>query len=222
MEYLFERFGIIDDKEIHDIARAINAFRPTHLSFSENSPIQLWGDIDNPNEYDFGLNVLEKNGVITYIKSLRPSTELIYIISIINRYNLELLTKELVVLEIEPDRLKVKRDISLIRMPDVVYYDPHSGKIIINGKINVLRGSNKHIFDGLYAAYPNRADRKTLLEIIDHSSKDKLNKVAINEVFSNLKSACGVSAKVITLNNEGGKLIADTYPLSAQLGRSNS
>jgi hypothetical protein len=216
MEYLFERFQINSIQLRSEVEHVITVFSPMR-NFIENNLDLIVGDPSKPNEYTIGLDILQKNEVITYTRIQQRKSELLYNVRVINRYNLELLNVELHTLRTIPDRLLVDRAIPLPHVPNVTYYDLRSGEIIINGKVNTLRKTNKKLFDALFIAHPERASRNELLKIIGVTRTDKSRKIALNDAFSNLRSACGVKARIITLNDEGGRLNGRAYQLSIQL-----
>lgn len=218
MEYLFERLGLNDDHTRSEVARVIATFYRMR-DYSDNSSDIVVGNPGNPNDYEFGLETLKKNGIIIYEKLQRRKSELLYYVTVINRYNLEVLNRELYILRTRPERLLIDRAIPLPRIPNVTYYDLSSGDIIINGKVNTLHKTNKKLFDSLFIAYPERASRSELLKIVGVSKRDLSQKIILNEAFSNLRKACGVKARIISLNHDGARLNGRAYPLSAQIPR---
>lgn len=216
MEYLFERFQLNSEQLRSEVAIVIATFYRMR-DFGDNSTDIVEGNPDEPNEYKVGLEILKKNKIITYKTLQQRKSELLYQVTVINRYNLELLNRELSILKIHPQRLLVERAVPLPRVPNVTYYELSSGNIIINGKVNTLRGTNKKLFDALFIAHPERANRSELLKIVGVNRRDLSRKIALNEAFSNLRKACGVKARIISLNDEGGRLNGRAYPLSAQL-----
>lgn len=216
MKYLFEQFELNSEQIRSEVAHVITVFSPMR-NYIENNLDLIAGNPSNPDEYSVGLDILQKNEVITHTKIQQRKSELLYDVRVINRYNLELLDLELRILRTNPDRLLVDRAVPLPHVPNITYYDLSSGKIIINGKVNTLRKTNKKLFDALFIAYPDRAKRTELLKIIGISRSDLSRKIALNDAFNNLRKACGVKARMITLNDEGGRLNGRAYQLSIQL-----
>lgn len=218
MEYLYERLKLTDEQLLSEVTDVIKAFfKPFERQYNDNSAFYIQSHPDNPTDYNSGLKLLSNYKIITYIVRKDRESELVYWIQIVNRYNLETLYRELEVLRRNPKRLKVERKPVLPRLPNMAFYELRTGKIIINGKVNTLRKTNKRLFDALFIAYPDYADRDELLKIVGASKRDVSSKIALNEAFSNLRNACGVTAKIIGVSSQGSKLNARSYPLSTQL-----
>ena len=216
MEYLFERFKLSDNQLRDEVEHAIASFY-RRRDYIDNSTYIIVGNPDNPDDYKTGLELLEKNKVITFRRIQHHESELLYHVNVINRYNLELLKLELSILRNRPERLLTDRAVPLPRVPNVTYYEHRTGDRIINGKVNTLRKTNKKLFDALFIAHPEHASRSELLKIIGVKKIDLSQKIALNEAFSNLRKACGVTARIITLSSDGGRLNGRAYLLSTQL-----
>lgn len=167
------------------------------------------------------LEILAKNKIIVFNASYtdirnRPADNLVrYSVFVTNRYKLELLRAELKWLAKPEEKRSPKPTVD-----DIVYYDIVTGEILINGLHKTLKKRNKKLLDVLFTASPEYVARNKLVTIARSENRyaNEPSKTVVTEAFTNLRKICGVNKDVIGLNaNKGGKLIAFTYPLSAQV-----
>lgn len=168
------------------------------------------------------LRALKRSKLITYKHdSTRRVTDpskksLIYNVYVTDRYTFEQL-----VLELDQPYINIftKLGRKLGRNPTVnnlIYYDIKTGDIFINGLYKTLDKQNKELFDQLFTASPDYAPRKKLTTIARKYSTSP-SAYILSEAFTNLRKVCHVNAKVIILDNSGGKLNAHVHPLSSQI-----
>lgn len=145
------------------------------------------------------LEYLAQNKIIKYVENNNGDT-----IYVINRYNLELLS---LILE------NKKKDIE--QLPNLVYYQPTTGKGFVNGHPIKLKRLNKRLFDALCMAAPEPVSRQQLRKVVrTGKGRSTTSAYDISQAFSNLCKACKVSAKVITLQ-DSGQLKAQVFTLEA-------
>jgi hypothetical protein len=171
--------------------------------------------------FKIGLNYLQANKIIRFSEELY-----MYRIVVLNEYRLHQLIGELKWLETYLDGVSGKTPPP---NDDMAFYERSSGNVIINGTRKTLKGTNKKLFDALFIQSPEPVTKSNLRKIVgirkrDFLKKDrkkhKMNmpetaseKEAINGAFSNLRKACGVTSRTITLGLEGGRLRARAMPL---------
>ncbi len=149
-------------------------------------------------ERNFCLEYLKQNKIINYVTNENNDT-----ITVINRYNLELLSLS----------LEGKQDFS--QLPNLIYYQPTTGRGFVNGHPIKLKKLNKRLFDALFMAAPEPADRDILRRAV-RTGRGNGNSSAydISQAFSNLRKACKVNAEVIDLQ-DSGVLNAQVYTLGS-------
>lgn len=151
------------------------------------------------NEFKEGLMFLQENSIIRFSEET-----FMYRIAVLNEYRLDQLVGELHWLETYLEGVSGKMPPSI---KDMAFYERRTGNIIINGLSKTLKGTNKKLFDALFIESPEPASRSVLLRIIgEKRSESSSEKVALNEAFSNLRKACGVTSRTISLGQNGGKL----------------
>lgn len=214
MDFIYRKIGLDDNTEFIAIIRpVVNRILDGLPSYAENGPIALSVEPNNVEDFKNGLTFLKKNELVLY-KHRDDSGLKGFNIVVTNRYSLELLSAELDWLA----TLEEERDDTAPYVEDLIYYDTNTGEGYFNGLHKTLKKRNKELFNALYIASPRYTDRKKILKIA-RSGKyaDDPIKLVINEALTNLRKVCGVSAHTIELREDGGKLKARTYPLSAQL-----
>lgn len=134
------------------------------------------------------LEYLAQNKIAKYAENKNSD-----VISVINRYNLEVLA---LILNDEKD--------NITKLPNLVYYQPTTGRGFVNGNPIKLKKLNKRLFDTLFMAAPEPASRDKLRKAI-RSGRDRntAGSYDIDQAFSNLRKACKVNSKVITLRDSG-------------------
>jgi len=137
---------------------------------------------------------------------------LLFRIFVTNRYKLELLFAEVKWLALKKEERSIKPNTD-----NLAYYDPNSGRGLVNGNPVYLRGRSKKLFNALFGSAPNPVPKELLKNIamIDHKDNDL--KYAMNDSFSALRKACKVDKSVIFLREDGGRLNAQVFPLAIQL-----
>lgn len=171
---------------------------------SHDGDISAMSDIERKrinDNFKIGLNYLQDNEIIRFSEE-----QYMYRIVVLNEYRLDQLIGELKWLETYVEGVSGKTPPAL---EDKAFYERSTGNIIINGKQKTLKGTNKKLFDALYVANPECATRSSLLRIIGEKKREQSSgKIALNEAFSNLRKACGVTSETISLSQKGGKLHA--------------
>ncbi|MGH7197115.1 MAG: hypothetical protein ACREGJ_05145 [Candidatus Saccharimonadales bacterium] len=131
-----------------------------------------------------------------------------YVITVVNRYKFEKLYLKLTG--------ATKKAISE-QLPNLVYYNPVTGKGFVNGNPIYLKPSKpkskvkaKEIFDLLFAHAPNPVPRERLTATLRLGKNAPNESDRLSEAFSNLRSRCGVTSKVISLKS--GVLNAAAMP----------
>jgi len=138
-------------------------------------------------ERSWCLEYLKQNKIINYVESENSDT-----VTVLNRYNLELLAL----------LLGGKKDFE--QLPNLIYYQPSTGRGFVNGHPIKLKRLNKRLFDTLFMAAPEPASRDLLRKAVrTGKARDTAGSYDISQAFSNLCKACKVSAKVITLRDSG-------------------
>ena len=187
--------------------------------YTDNGPVRigLHGGIDS----GFGavLEMLQRHKIVPYdYQHNEYDGSESYNIAVINRYKFELLSAELIWLA-RPEQEKGPGDNTAPYEDDLIYYDRDTGDILSNGTFKTLTGRNKKLFDALFIAAPEFAERKKLLKIaLTGKYADEPPESVVSEAFTNLRKICGIKAHALELSrHEGGRLNALVYPLSAQL-----
>lgn len=163
-------------------------------------------DIDSAaTDFELGLEFLQSNGIIHY-----SIEEYLYRITVTNRYRLEQLISELKWIELHTEKQTLE---DWVKVENTAYYERSTGNVLINGNRKTLKGTNKKLFDALFDASPEFASRRKLLSIVRSKKSEQSSKIVLNEALSNLRKVCGVTAKVITLNKDGGILYARCFKL---------
>lgn len=131
-----------------------------------------------------------------------------YVITVVNRYKFEKLYLKLTG--------ATKKAVSE-QLPNLVYYNPVTGKGFVNGNPICLKPSKpkskvkaKEIFDLLFAHAPNPVPRERLTATLRLGKNAPDESDRLSEAFSNLRSRCGVTSKVISLKS--GALNAAAMP----------
>lgn len=131
-----------------------------------------------------------------------------YVITVVNRYRFEKLYLKLA---------GSTEEAIQEQLPNLVYYNPVSGKGFVNGNPIYLKPSKpkskvkaKEIFDLLFAYAPNPVPREKLTATLRLGKDVPGESDRLSEAFSNLRSRCGVTSKVISLKS--GALNAAAMP----------
>jgi hypothetical protein len=151
-------------------------------------------------DFERGLEFLKSSGIIRYSEE-----EFLYRITVTNQYRLERLISELKWLELHNEGQRLE---DWVQVENMAYYERSTGNVLINGTRKTLKGTNKKLFDALFIANPDLVSRTVLLRIVRSKKGEQSSKIALNEAFSNLRKVCGVTAKIISLSQDGGKLNA--------------
>lgn len=164
-------------------------------------------------EFEQGLKLLQENEIVRYSIKTYMGKHTSYSVIVTNGYKLAQLVAELDWLEYHPDKMHPFMEAEMPRLEDTAYYERSTGKIIINGKRKTLKNTNRRLFDALFVANPDFAERNELLKVIGSKKREQSSKIALNEAFSNLRKACGVTSRTISLGQKGGKLNANALKI---------
>jgi len=222
MDFIYQQIGL-DDSQLQEVANdVIDRIKNELHSYKDNGPFDV--NLGNLSEHGFEkiLETLGEHEIILYdywrndYADNEDEQEGCRIF-VTNRYKLELLSAELVWLA-RPEQEKGPDDNTAPYEDDVIYYDTKTGEMFFNGLHKTLKKRNKALMDLLFTASPNYAPRNKLLAIA-RSGKyaNQPTKLVVTEAFTNLRKVCGVKAHTISLDSNGSRLNAETYPLSAQL-----
>lgn len=202
MALLYEELGLHDKQLQQAVSRA--AIDVTMLHHSDYGDILTLPEIERQkrnNDFKNGLMFLQESSIIRFSEETY-----LYRITVLNEYKLDRLIGELKWLETYVEGISGKTPPLII---DMAFYERSTGNIIINGLSKTLKGTNKKLFDALFIASPELASRSALLRIIGEKRRESsTEKIALNEAFSNLRKACGVTSRTISLSQNGGKLNA--------------
>ena len=222
MGLLYEGLGL-DDKRLQQIVRraAIDVMMHDHSDYGD---VPSLPDVERQklnDDFKEGLRFLQDNDIIRFSEEMYH-----YRIVVLNEYQLDQLVGELSWLETYVEGVSGTTPPS---REDIAFYERSTGEIIINGTRKTLKGTNKKLFDALFIQSPEPVTKSNLRKIVGIRKRDflkrddkkyKLNmpetaseKETINGAFSNLRKACGVTSRTITLGLEGGRLKARTMPL---------
>lgn len=202
MKLLYEEIGLADKRLQRIVARAaLDVIMSRH---DEDDTVQELSSEQRHklnDEFKEGLKFLQENEIVRFSEA-----DILYRVVVLNRYRLDQLVGELMWLETYLEgvssELPPPRD-------DVALYERSTGNIMINGTRKTLKGINKKLFDALFIASPEYANRSALLKAIGSKNTGQASsKVALNEAFSNLRKACGVTSQTISLGRHGGRLNA--------------
>lgn len=168
-------------------------------------------------EFEHALKLLQANDIIHYSINKFMGKHSSFSVIVTNTYKLQQLLVELDWLEYHPDSIHPYMEKEMPKIEDLAYYERSTGNIIINGKRKTLKNTNKKLFDALFIASPDFADRNQLLKVIGSKKREQSSKIALNEAFSNLRKACGVTSQTIGLGQEGGRLNANAFQLADEV-----
>jgi hypothetical protein len=202
MALLYEELGLHDKRLQQIVSRtATDVMMHQHFGYGDISTLpEIERQILN-NDFKQGLMFLQENSIIKFSEETY-----LYRVTVLNEYRLNQLVGELGWLETYLDGVSAKTPPP---NEDMAFYERSSGNIIINGTSKTLKGTNKKLFDALFIASPEHASRSVLLRIIGEKRRESsTEKIALNEAFSNLRKACGVTSRTISLGQNGGKLNA--------------
>lgn len=181
---------------LRNIRRELKGYGDNKTTIPIGSPGTARVPFEEYAELAWSLEYLAEENIITYAETENDCS-----IEIINRYQLELLN-----LELEDEQFD---------LPNLVYYQPTTGRGFVNGRAIKLTGRSKGLFDALFVVAPESVDRKTLLKLATVGKyKDALSQYVVSEAFSSLRSACKTDATVIMLN-DSGRLNAEVVRLNA-------
>ena len=202
MRLLYEELGLHDKRLQQIVSRtATDVMMRHHFNYGD---IPTLSEIERQklnNEFKQGLMFLQENSILRFSEGTY-----LYRVTVLNEYKLIQLVGELGWLETYLDGVSAKTPPP---NDDMAFYERSSGNIIINGTSKTLKGTNKKLFDALFITSPEPASRSVLLRIIgEKRSESSSEKIALNEAFSNLRKACGVTSQTISLSQNGGKLNA--------------
>jgi hypothetical protein len=208
MRLLYQELGL-DDKQLRKVvlktatsilmARHVEEYKP-EMPLAERKKLA--------SEFEQGIKLLQENDIIRYSVKPYMGNHSFYSVAVTNGYKLQQLISELNWLEYHPESMHKDIAEEIAPISDTALYERDTGRIIINGKRNTLKNTNKKLFDALFVANPSSAKRNELLKIVGSKNREQSSKIALNEAFSNLRKACGVTSRTISLGNEGGKLNA--------------
>lgn len=219
MDFIYQQIGL-DNSHLQKVANEIlDRIREGLHSYKDNGPIYIELGELGKHHFEKTLELLKEHRIVIndYWRRGFDENRAGCRVFVINRYKLELLSAELVWLA-RPEEEKGPDDNTAPYEDDLIYYDSKTGEIYINGLHKTLKKRNKALMDVLFTASPNYVPRKKLLAIARTGKyANQPAKLAVNEALTNLRKVCGVRAHTISLDSNGGKLNADTYPLSAQL-----
>jgi len=171
---------------VRDILNALNGYNDYVASLSRDEDIIM--TFYEAIERYWCLEYLAQNKILQYTKNENSDS-----VSVINRYNLEVLS---LLLNDEKD--------NIMQLPNLVYYQPSTGRGFVNGHPIKLKRLNKKLFDALFMAAPEPASRDNLRKVIrTGKARNTAGAYDISQAFSNLCKACKVNAKVITLRDSG-------------------
>ncbi|MDB5184327.1 MAG: hypothetical protein JWN38_135 [Candidatus Saccharibacteria bacterium] len=219
MDFIYQQIGL-DDRLLQVVANnVIEKVKDELHSYKDNGPLDIRFEHEDKPHFDTIFRLLKEYEIILYRYWLNDDEDeqMGCKVFVTNRYKLELLSAELVWLA-RPEEEKGSDDNTAPYEDDVLYYDTKTGEMFFSGLHKTLKKRNKALLDVLFTASPNYVPRKKLLTIA-RSGKyaNQPAKLVVNEAFTNLRKVCGVKAHTISLDSNGGRLNAETFPLSAQL-----
>lgn len=171
---------------VRDILSVLNGYNDyvATLPIDEKVSMPLYEAI----ERYWCLEYLAQNKIAKYAENKNSD-----VVSVINRYNLEVLS---LILNDEKD--------NITKLPNLVYYQPSTGRGYVNGHPIKLKKLNKRLFDTLFMTAPEPASRDMLRKAIrSGKGRNTADSYDVDQAFSNLRKACKVNAKVITLRDSG-------------------
>ncbi len=188
--------------EIHDKLRSYNDFSPLVIQYRPN--ISVAEDLMR-----IGcVRQLADNQIIYWDPDEKQDDYTDYVITVVNRYRFEKLYLKLTG--------ATEKQISE-QLPNLVYYNPVTGKGFVNGNPVHLKPSKprsrvkaKELFDLLFAYAPNPVPRERLTRTLRLGENAPDESDRLSEAFSNLRSRCDVTSKVISLKT--GALNATAMP----------
>lgn len=212
MSYLFQKLGLNDEQLQKIVARTATSILMLKHTEPYNPEMPLAERKKLANDFLDGLEFLQESDIIKYEIRTYMGEHSLFSVTVTNRYNLMQLIAELDYIEYH---VGVKEsDFEIPQLESTAYYDRSTGRIIINGARKILKNTNKKLLDALFRAHPDYATRSSLLSLIGSKKRERSAKIALNEAFSNLRKACGVTSETIGLGKDGGTLNAKTHQLT--------
>lgn len=181
--------------EIHAKLRGYNDFSPLVINY--NPMVSVAEDL-----LRIGcVRQLADNQIIYWNPDETHDEYTDYVITVVNRYRFEKLYLRLTG--------STDKEISE-RLPNLVYYNPITGKGFVNGNPIYLKPSKpknkvkaKEIFDLLFAYAPDPVPREKLTATLRLGKNAPDESDRLSEAFSNLRRRCGVTDEVISLRKSG-------------------
>jgi len=233
MDLLCQQIGLNIDGEAKAenyglISRILQRLR----GYSDNGPIRidapgrLPAELDPEGEKDYevflaALNTLANHKIIIlkpkYLNRKRPTKDMYrdFSVFVADRYKLERLYAELKWLGESKDKRS-----SAPNVENLVYYNPLSGKGLVNGKPIHFKKSKprskvkpKELFDLLFANAPNPVPRERLVATLRLGEDAPDESDRITQALSNIRRRCGVSKNVIHMEQGSGVMNAIAVPI---------
>ena len=220
MNLIYHQLGFEDDESTRVLVhKTVRQILWRLRNYNDNGPIPMEGPLKVIPVADSKagrktmviIEILEKHKILLF-KHTDNHPALLFEIFVTNRYKLELLLAEAKWLR-EPVNKRGEEP----KIDNLVYYDPKSGRGLVNGNPVFLRGRNKKVFKVLFEATPNPVDKQILRGPVMTDHKDDDVKYAMNDAFSAVRKACKVDKNVIFLRGDSGWLNAMVFPLTVQL-----